>query len=48
MAGAIHDDRLHWTCSKGLEGRERIQVLLEDKNTVIYEGDGSFDVIVLD
>ncbi len=34
--------------TRSVDRRERIEVLLEDKNTVIYEGDSSFDVIVLD
>ena len=58
MAGAIHHFRLLCAVfSKDFERRhlmrtrqpdrtERIEVLLEDKNTVIYEGNDSFDVIV--
>ena len=38
----------HISCTRQLDRKERMEVLLEDKNTVIYEGDDSFDGIVLD
>ncbi len=38
----------HISYTRQLNRKERMEVLLEDKNTVIYEGDDSFDVIVLD
>ena len=34
--------------TKQLNRKERMEVLLKDKNTVIYEGEAPFDVIVLD
>ena len=34
--------------TRRLEREERTEMLLEDKNAVIYGGGGSFDVIVLD
>ena len=33
--------------TRRLDSKERMEVLLEDKNAVIYGGGGSFDVIVL-
>jgi hypothetical protein len=33
--------------TRRLDSKERKEVLLEDKNAVIYGGGGSFDVIVL-
>ncbi len=33
--------------TRQLDSKERKEVLLEDKNVVIYGGGGSFDVIVL-
>lgn len=38
----------HISYTRQPDRKERMEVLLEDKNTVIYEGDDSFDVIVLD
>ena len=38
----------HISYTRQLNRKERMEVLLEDKNTLIYEGEDSFDIIVLD
>ena len=40
-------ERRHPMRTRQLDRKERIEAMLENKNAVIYEGDGSFDVIVL-
>ena len=40
-------ERRHPMRTRLLDSKERKEVLLEDKNVVIYGGGGSFDVIVL-